>query len=160
MGNNSFRVRVLEQEVSDEYQILLVFEPPIRPLLSRPAAGFHLILVAHRLVTWVLSLSLSPPSSPTSLLKNSPLKPRELKAISWGLTTLSFRPKESPASYFPGRVSSQGNSAASFGFVFFSLHINGETEPRIESKLSRTFQVREQSRRKNMELLTGRLRAV
>lgn len=140
MGNNSFRVRVLEQEVSDEYQIQLVFEPPSQPLLSQPAAGFHLTLVARLLVTWVLSLSLSPPPSPTSLLKNSPLKPRELKAISWGLTALSFMPKESPASYFPGRVSSQGNSAASFynsncGFVFFSLHIDGETEPQNRKQI-------------------------
>ena len=132
---------MLEQEGSDEHQIRLVFKPHRCPPLSRPAATFSPHPRRRHLVTLlVLRLPLSPPRSPTSLLKNSPLKPREPKAISWGLTTLSFMPGESPASYFPGRVSSQGNSAASFynsncGFVFFPLHIDGETEPQNRKKI-------------------------
>ena len=95
---------------------------------------FHLALVTHHpVILLVLSLSLSvsphPPAPPTSLFKHSPLKPRVLQAISWGHAVLPFMPRESPASYFPSRASSQGNSAVSFynsncGFVFFPLHID------------------------------------
>ena len=50
---------------------------------------FHLALVTHHpVILLVLSLSLSvsphPPAPPTSLFRNSPLKPRVLQAISWG----------------------------------------------------------------------------
>lgn len=145
-------MRLLELEGNDECQLRLVFESTAVPLLSQPAVSFHLTLLACRLVTWVLSLSLSPPLAHISAQELS-LKPRELKAISWGLTTLLSCPRRFQQVISQAESPLRGILLPAFiiaTVVLFSSHSisMGKLSPRIESKLSRAFQVRGQSRSK------------